>query len=82
MFKSKINGRTRYLGEETKTAIREKIEGFENLTEEEFDGVMIMMKSLRLTLLEQSKILYKCSSCGNVYYSKHKFCSNCGIEHA
>jgi voltage-gated potassium channel len=78
-FKPKINGRTRYLGDETKTAIRAKIEEIENLTEEEFDGLVIMMKSLRLTLLEEAKVLYKCSRCGNNYYRKPKYCSNCGL---
>ena len=49
-------------------------------TEEDFDALIIMMKRLRRTLLEESKNLYKCSRCGNVYYSKPKFCSNCGLE--
>ena len=79
MFKSKINGRTRHLGDETKTVIRDKIEGIENLTEQEFDGLMVMMKSLRLTLLEESKNLYKCPKCGNDYHRKPKFCGNCGL---
>ena len=50
------------------------------LTEEDFDMLIVMIKSLRRTLLEESKNLYKCSKCGNVYYSKPKFCSNCGLE--
>jgi hypothetical protein len=50
------------------------------LTDEDFDTLIIMIKSLRRTLLEESKILCKCSRCGNVYYSKPKFCSNCGLD--
>jgi hypothetical protein len=37
-----------------------------------------MMKSLRHTLLEESKKVYKCPRCGNDYYSKPQYCSNCG----
>jgi len=50
------------------------------LTYEDFDTLIIMIKSQRRTLLEESKILYKCSRYGNVYYSKPKFCSNCGLD--
>jgi uncharacterized OB-fold protein len=50
------------------------------LADEDFDTLIIMIKSLRRTLLEESKILYKCSRCGNVYYSKPKICSNCGLD--
>lgn len=67
------------LGQETKTAIQDKVEGIEKLTEDEFDGLMVMMKTLRLTLLEESKELYKCPRCGSDYRSKPKFCSNCGF---
>ena len=49
------------------------------LTYEDFDTLIIMIKSQRRTLLEESKILYKYSGYGNVYYSKPKFCSNCGL---
>ena len=79
MFKSKING-PRYLGDETKVTIKDRIDGIEKLSEEDFNGLVVMMKSLRRTLLEESKISDKCSRCGNVYYSKYKFCSNCGLE--
>jgi len=50
------------------------------LTYEDFDTLIIMIKSQRRTLLEESKTSHKCSRCGNVYYSKPKFCSNCGLD--
>jgi hypothetical protein len=50
------------------------------LTDEDFDALIIMMKSPCRTLLERSKILYKYSRCGNVYYSRPKFCSNWGLD--
>jgi voltage-gated potassium channel len=78
-FKSKTEVQSRLLANETKTAIINKMEGIEKLTEEDFDALVIMMKNLYLTLLEESKILYKCARCGNVYHSKPKFCSNCGL---
>lgn len=77
-LKSKTEGRG--LADETKNTIKDKIEGIEKLTEEDFDGLVLMMKSLRITLLQESKILYKCLRCSkNYYYSKPKFCSNCGL---
>jgi voltage-gated potassium channel len=80
MLKSKTEVRPRLFGDETKTAIIDKIEGIEKLTEEDFDTLFIKMKSLRRTLLEESRNSYKCSGCGNVYYNKPKFCSNCGHD--
>ena len=77
---SRFKSKTGLLAYETKTAIKYKIDGIDKLTEEDFDALIIMMKRLRRTLLEESKNLYKCSRCGNVYYSKPKFCSNCGLE--
>ena len=50
------------------------------LTYEDFGTLIIMIKSQRRTLLEESKILYKYSGYGNVYYSKPKFWSNCGLN--
>lgn len=79
-LKSKTEVRPGLVGDETKTAIKDKIEGIERLTEEDFDTLIIMMKSLRRTLLEESKNSYKCSRCGNVYYDKPKFCSNCSLD--
>ena len=78
-LKSKTEGKSRVLANETKTTMKDKIEGIENLSEEDFDGLVIMMKSLRHTLLEESKNVYKCPRCGNDYYSKPKYCSNCGL---
>ena len=43
------------------------------------EGLVIMMKSLRLTLLAQSKDVYKCPRCRNDYSTKPKFCSSCGL---
>ena len=63
-LKSKAEGKVRVLANETKATIKDKIEGIEKLTEEDFDGLVIMMKSLRLTLLEESKDAYKCPRCG------------------
>ena len=79
-LKSKTEVQPRLLGDETKTAIKNKIEGIEKLTEEDFDALIIMMKSLRRTLLEESKILFNCSRCGHGYYSKPRFCSDCGLD--
>ena len=79
-LKPKADVHPRLFGDETKTYIKVKIDGIEKLTEEEFDNLITMMKSLRRTLLEKSKNLFKCSRCGNAYYNKPKFCSNCGLE--
>jgi voltage-gated potassium channel len=78
-LKSKAVGKARVLTDETKATIKEKIEGIEKLNEEDFDGLVIMMKSLRLTLLEDSKDAFKCPRCGYAYRSKPKFCSSCGL---
>jgi len=78
-LKSKTEGKARVLANEMKTSIKDKVEGIEKLTEEDFDGLVIMMKSLRLTLLEESKDIYKCPRCGNDYRSKPRFCSSCGL---
>jgi voltage-gated potassium channel Kch len=76
---SKTAGKAKALANETKATIKDKVEGIEKLTEEDFDGLVIMMKSLRLTLLEESKIVYKCPRCDSDYRSKPKFCSDCGF---
>lgn len=78
-LKSKTEGKARVLADETKATIKDKIEGIEKLTEEDFDGLVIMMKSLRLTLLEDSKDVYKCPRCGSGYRGKPRFCSSCGL---
>jgi voltage-gated potassium channel len=76
---SKTEDKSRVLADETKATIKDKIEGIEKLNEEDFDGLVIMMKSLRLTLLEESRNIYKCPRCGNQYHSGPKYCSNCGL---
>jgi voltage-gated potassium channel Kch len=79
-LKSLTEDKPRVLAYETKATIKDKIEGIEKLTEEDFDGLVIMMKNLRLTLLKESKDVYKCTRCGsNYYHNKPKFCSNCGF---
>jgi len=65
--------------DEAKTTIKSKIEVIEKLTDEDFDILIVMLKSLRRTLLEESKISFKCSRCGIAYHNKPKFCSNCGL---
>jgi voltage-gated potassium channel len=80
MLKLKTEGRPKLLGDETKTAIKDEIDGIERMTEEDFDRLIIMIRGLRRTVLEGSKTSYKCSKCGIVYYIKPKFCSNCGLE--
>ena len=60
-LKPKTDVYPRLFGEETKTDIKVKIDGIEKLNEEDFDNLITMMKSLRLTLLEKSRNLIKCS---------------------
>jgi voltage-gated potassium channel len=78
--KLKTEDRPKLLGDETKTAIKDEIDGIEKMTEEDFDRLIVMIKGLRRTVLEGSKTSYKCSKCGRVYYTKPRFCSNCGLE--
>ena len=73
MLKLKTEVRPKLLGDETKTAIKDEIDGIEKMTEEDFDRLIVMIKGLRCTLLEGSKILFKCPRCGNAYHSKPKF---------
>ena len=78
-LKPKAKGKARVLANETKATIKDKVEGIEKLTEEDFDGLVIMMKSLRLLYLKNLRDVYKCPRCGNDYYSKSKYWSNCGL---
>src|SRR5262245_52142813 len=78
-LEAKTKGKERALGDETKVTIKDKIDGIEKLSEEDFNGLLVMMKSLRHTLLEESKNVYKCPRCGNDFYSRPKYCSNCGF---
>jgi hypothetical protein len=79
-LKSKTELQPSLLGQEKKIDIKDKIEEIENLSEEDFDRLIITMKGLRCTLLEQSRSAYKCTRCGHFYYSKPRFCSNCGLS--
>ena len=67
-------------GYESKGAIKNQIDEMERLTEEDFDKLIITMKRVRRSLLEDSKDLYKCSRCGSAYSMKARFCSSCGLE--
>lgn len=79
-LKSRTDGKAGVVANEMKSTIQDKVGGIEKLTDEEFDGLMVMIKSLRLTLLHESKEVYTCSKCGIVYRNKSKFCSNCGLS--
>lgn len=82
-IESRLKSRTELpslIVDQTKVTIKSKIEEIEKLTDEDFDILIVMLKSLRRTFLEESKISSKCSRCGIVYHSKPKFCSNCGLD--
>jgi len=79
-LKPKTDAHPSLFSAETKTNIKAKIDALEKLTEEDLNNLITMMKSLRLILLEESKNLHKCSRCGNNFYDKPKFCSNCGLN--
>jgi rubrerythrin len=66
--------------DESKRAIKNKIDEIEKPAQEDFDKLIITMKEVRRSLLEDYKNVYKCSRCGSVYHTKPKFCSNCGLE--
>lgn len=68
------------LGDNMKIIVKNKIEVIETITDEDFDALLVMIKGLRRTLLEGSITSYRCTRCGNVYHSKPKFCSNCGLD--
>jgi len=78
-LKLKTEVQQRLLGDETKTALKNKIEEIEKLTDEDFEALIVMMRRVRRTLLEESRNLYRCPRCSTIYYSKPKFCSNCGL---
>jgi voltage-gated potassium channel len=79
-LKSKTELQRSLSGYETKTVIKSKIEEIENLTEEDFDTLIISLKSLRRALLEETKISSKCPRCGIVYHNKPNFCGKCGLD--
>ena len=70
---SQILIQPRLLDDETKRPIKNKIDGIENMTEEDFDTLIIMMKRV----LEESRL---CSKCMNIHHRMPKFCSNCGLD--
>ncbi len=78
--KSTMHVQTRLPIDDGKTNIINKIEELENLNDEDFETLIIMIKSLRHTLLEEYKILFKCKRCYKDYHIKPKFCSNCGLD--
>lgn len=79
-LKSRTVGKAGVVANEMKSTIQDKVVDIEKLTDEQFDGLMVMIKSLRLTLLHESKEVYKCLGCGIAYRNKPKFCSNCGLS--
>ena len=83
-IESRLNSKTELqpilLIDQTKLAIKYKIQEIEKLTDEDFDTLIVMLKSLRRTLFEQSMASSHCPKCDIVYYSKPKFCSNCGLH--
>ena len=70
---SQILIQPRLLDDETKRPIKNKIDGIEKMTEEDFDTLIIMMKRV----LEESRL---CSKCMNIHHRMPKFCSNCGLD--
>ena len=70
---SQILIQPRLLDDETKRSIKNKIDGIEKMTEEDFDTLFIMMKRV----LEESRL---CSKCMNIHHRMPKFCSNCGLD--
>src|SRR5215831_15937408 len=55
-------------GHEPKGAIKNQIDKMERLTEEDFDKLIITMKRVRRSLLEDSMDVFKCSRCGFFSY--------------
>ena len=55
-LKSKTEGKARVLANEMKTSIKDKVEGIEKLSEEDFNGLMIMIKSLVSLYLKSLKM--------------------------
>jgi voltage-gated potassium channel len=78
-FSKKIEVQPR-LGDDMKKNIKNKIEVIDTINDEDFDRLLIKIKGLRRTLLEESRTSYRCTRCGNFYHSKPKFCSNCGLD--
>ena len=54
-IKLKTEVRPKLLGDETKTAIKDEIDGIEKMTEEDFDRLLVMIKGLRLPVLRDPR---------------------------
>lgn len=65
----------RLLDDETIRAIKNQIDGIGDPFEEDFET-----GCHDSVILEESKSQYMCSRCASVYYSKPKFCKNCGLH--
>jgi voltage-gated potassium channel len=78
-FRSKFEVQPK-LGDDMKKNVKNKIEVIDTITDEDFDTLLIMIKGLRHTLLEESRNSFRCTRCGNFYHNKPKFCSNCGFD--
>ena len=75
-LKSETELQPRLLEDDTKRAIKNKIDGIQKMTEEDFDTLIIMMKKV----LEESRNIYLCSNCVSTNHKKAKFCGNCGLD--
>jgi voltage-gated potassium channel len=63
-LKLKTDGKAGVVANDTESTTQNKFGGIEKLTEEEFNELIVTMKSLRLTLLEKFKEFNKCPDCG------------------
>jgi Ion channel len=70
-LKSETEVQARLLDDETKRAIKNKIDGIEKMTEEAFDTLIIMIKRV----LEESRNICLYSKCVSTHHRKAKFCS-------
>ena len=77
-IKLKTEVRPKLLGDETKTAIKDEIDGIEKMTEEDFDRLLVMIKGLRRTVLERSKTSYSVQDVVLFITLSLNF-SNCGL---
>jgi hypothetical protein len=78
-LKSKAAGKARVLANEMKATLRDKIEGIEKLTEEDFDGLVIMMKVCASLSLKSLKMFTIAQDVVTPTVANPKFWSNCGL---
>ena len=78
--KSTMQVQNRLPDDDRKTNIINKIKGLENINDDDFEILVIKIKNLRRTLLEEYKFLFKCKRCDKGYHTKPKFRSNCGFD--